>query len=233
MQPPFGKLASEQAKLEGELRFAHSRLITHAEEVAFYRGHIVEESILQKSYLSLVKHMNYIFRRSIVYNVFEGFFMKYVWSAAGLIMIAIPAFFFEKPTKALGEAAVISSRTQDFITSKKLLMSGAEAIERIMLALKEVNELAGYTERVHEMLTVFKDVKEGKYSKQLVTADTTAGRQIDIRNVTGITVETDETIRFQDVPIVSPNGDVLISQLSFEVKRGMHLLITGPNGKFW
>jgi ABC-type uncharacterized transport system fused permease/ATPase subunit len=29
---------------------------------------------------------------------------------------------------------------------------------------------------------------------------------------------------------VSPNGDVLVKDLSFIVKSGMHLLIVGPNG---
>ena len=66
----------------------------------------------------------------------EGFFMKYIWSVAGSLMIAIPAFFFEKrdiKNIMLSGGDLISSRTQDYITSKKLLMSGAEAIERLML----------------------------------------------------------------------------------------------------
>jgi len=33
-----------------------------------------------------------------------------------------------------------------------------------------------------------------------------------------------------DVPIVSPNGDVLVRKLSFSVRPGDHLLIVGPNG---
>ena len=36
--PPFGRLVKEQAELEGEYRFQQSRVITHAEEIAFYGG---------------------------------------------------------------------------------------------------------------------------------------------------------------------------------------------------
>jgi len=36
--------------------------------------------------------------------------------------------------------------------------------------------------------------------------------------------------QFDKVPIVSPNGDVLLKALSFEVPLGHHLLIVGPNG---
>jgi len=95
-----------------------------------------------------------------------------------------------------------------------------------MLALKDINELAGYTERVSEMIEVFKDVEKGEYKKQLVTI---SGKpQIDTR-MRGSLLEED-IVKFEDVPIVSPNGDILVEKISFEVQPGMHLLITGPNG---
>ncbi len=37
-------------------------------------------------------------------------------------------------------------------------------------------------------------------------------------------------IELKDVPIVSPNGDVLVRSLSFALRPGMHMVITGPNG---
>jgi ABC-type uncharacterized transport system fused permease/ATPase subunit len=181
--------------------------------------------------------MNLIFRKSILYNMMEGFFMKYVWSLAGLGIIAIPAFFYEKQEEDVSAkkaglsvtqmAELISNRTQDFVTSKKLLLSGAEAIERIMLAFKDVTELAGYTARVYNMIEVFRDVQNGKYEKQSIKS---ADNKLDM-NFKGVVEESaDGTIQFENVPIVSPAGDVLVSSISFEVKPGMNLLITGPNG---
>lgn len=40
----------------------------------------------------------------------------------------------------------------------------------------------------------------------------------------------DNIIRFDDVPLVTPNGDVLIESLTFEVRSGTNVLVCGPNG---
>jgi ATP-binding cassette subfamily D (ALD) long-chain fatty acid import protein len=39
-----------------------------------------------------------------------------------------------------------------------------------------------------------------------------------------------DNIIFEDVPILSPNGDVLIAKMNFSIRPGMNLFITGPNG---
>ena len=39
-----------------------------------------------------------------------------------------------------------------------------------------------------------------------------------------------DDIIFEDIPILSPNGDILIQKMNFKIQPGMHLLISGPNG---
>ena len=36
--------------------------------------------------------------------------------------------------------------------------------------------------------------------------------------------------RFDHVPLVTPNGDVLVEDMTFEVKSGVNVLVCGPNG---
>ncbi|KAG1059307.1 hypothetical protein G6F42_028365 [Rhizopus arrhizus] len=97
-----------------------------------------------------------------------------------------------------------------------------------MYAYKEITELAGYTSRVNDLLEVFEDVKAGRYQKNLVSSVSTESNAQMLKG-RGEVVES-ENIEFVNVPIVSPNGDVLVPKLNFHVKPGMHLLIVGPNG---
>jgi len=46
----------------------------------------------------------------------------------------------------------------------------------------------------------------------------------------GKVIEADRLIRFEHVPIVTPNGDVLLDDLNIEVKSGTNVLVSGPNG---
>lgn len=97
-----------------------------------------------------------------------------------------------------------------------------------MFSYKEITELAGHTSRVAALLDVMDDIQAGQFQKVLVS---TAGTEenAEVLRGRGNIIES-EDIEFTDVPIVSPNGDVLVRKLSFFVKPHEHLLIVGPNG---
>ncbi|KAF9995432.1 hypothetical protein BGZ80_006717 [Entomortierella chlamydospora] len=225
LTPPFGKMVAEEQRLEGEFRFTHSRVIENAEEIALFSGHDIEKAILDKNYFALIKHVNRIFRMRVWHGMLEDFIIKYFWGAMGLVICSIPVFF-KLPGQSGG--ADIGGRTEGFVTNRRMLLSSSDAFGRIMYSYKEVTELAGYTARVSELLDVFEDVKAGRFEKRLVSSASTE-ENAKVLSGRGDVVE-DDTIEFLDVPIVSPNGDVLLKKLSFYVKPGMHLLIVGPNG---
>lgn len=132
----------------------------------------------------------------------------------------------------------ISDRTQYLTTARNLLISGADAIERLMSSYKEIVALAGYTYRVAGMLEVFDDTAHGRYHKLMMAEGRNNAGILEFRNGQPITKgriivssdPNDRSISLVNVPVVTPNCDIVIPSLTLRIEPGMHLLITGPNG---
>lgn len=224
LTPPFGKYVADEARLEGEFRFQHSRLIDHAEEVALYAGHEAEKDTLDKGYFTLIKHVNYILRRRFYHGFMEDFVIKYFWGALGLLLCSVPVF-----VKLPGGTVMnMGDRTESFVTNRRMLLSASDAFGRIMFSYREIMELAGYTSRVSSLLEVMEGIQRGQFQKKLVSSSGTENNEAVLKG-RGKVVESKD-IQFIDVPIISPNGDVLVKALSFSLKQGDHLLVVGPNG---
>ncbi|EGN95442.1 hypothetical protein SERLA73DRAFT_76546 [Serpula lacrymans var. lacrymans S7.3] len=224
LTPSFGSYTAQSAALSGSLRHTHSRLAEFAEEIAFFGGEETEKLLIEQEYATLVKHENRVLRRKWWFGCVEEGVIKWLWGSFGLVTCAIPVFF-----KIPGVAGLdLGSRTEGFVTNRRLLLSASDAIGRVMYSYKDLSELAGYTARVSLLLDTMADVRKGRFEKALVSS-AEVGEHAKILRGRGQVFDSDE-IRFEGVPIVTPNGDILIKSLSFYVKPGEHLLIVGPNG---
>lgn len=118
-------------------------------------------------------------------------------------------------------------RFKSYYEHGRMLLKLAEAIGRLILAGREMTRLAGFTARVTEIKTVLDELNAGKYERTMLEA----AKSSPIGHPgSGKIIAKDNVIRFDRVPLVTPNGDVLVQELSFEVKSGMNVLVCGPNG---
>ncbi len=62
-----------------------------------------------------------------------------------------------------------SERLEDYYKSGRMLVKMAEALGRISLAGRELTRLAGFTERVTQLITVLDDLNKGVYQRTMIT----------------------------------------------------------------
>ena len=108
-----------------------------------------------------------------------------------------------------------------------MLVKLAEAIGRLVLAGREMSRLAGFTARMDELVKVLKDLNGGTYQRTMVSNSASADMDIEVGK--GVIAFQDNIIKFENVPLVTPNGDILVKSLSFEVKSGTNVLVCGPS----
>lgn len=142
--------------------------------------------------------------------------------------MSIP-FFSENHPLLSGEQS--GQRLQAYYTYGRMLVKLAEAIGRLVLAGREMSRLAGFTARMTELIKVLSDLNKGTYERTMVNGNSLQlNGGIDGAAIAGsssasnfgpnkgIMCFEDNIIRFEKVPLVTPNGDVLLKELTFEVK---------------
>ncbi|KAF5355535.1 hypothetical protein D9758_006286 [Tetrapyrgos nigripes] len=158
--PAFGSMAAMEAKLEGEWRNGVGRVGRESEEVAFYNGGEREKGILSNAYKKLIRHVNGVYKVRIAYEWTEDYVIKYLWSAAGYGLIAVPLLITRSHSSSSSSGSSSSSATRDislrtetYISNRRLLLSLADAGGRLMYAYKDILELKGVTSRVAGLIS--------------------------------------------------------------------------------
>ncbi|CAI2360618.1 unnamed protein product [Moneuplotes crassus] len=224
--PTFGKLVAKQQDLEGKFRSCHSDLLNHSEEIAFYNGARWERKRINNTYDELHQHISKTMGARFYQGIFDSMITKYGAVLVGYTVLGLPVFGRNSEQYLSTVSDDPSQIFRDYIRNSGMLISLAKAIGRIVVSYKEVQNLAGYTSLVYEVEEVLCDLDQGTYKRHIVGGSDKEKVDMSQRG----TYFEGDGITFEDVPIVSPNGDLLIRAINFEVTTGMNLFITGPNG---
>jgi len=222
LRRPIGRMTVTEQQYEGEFRYVNSRLITNCEEIAFYNGNRKEKLIIRDAFERLVKHLRSLIIFRLVMGCIDSVVAKYVSTCVGYYVVSRP---FLDPKNSRHANSSYNEILQDYYSSGRMLMKLAEAVGRLVLAGREMTKLAGFTTRVTDLIGVLSDVNRGHCVRSGIN-HTTVAQRLDhghIRTQDGI-------IKFDNVKLMTPNGDVLIENLNFTVRSGQNVIVVGPNG---
>ncbi|KAL3252872.1 hypothetical protein MRX96_054778 [Rhipicephalus microplus] len=218
----------------GELRYVNSRLITNSEEIAFYQGNDRERITLDNSFRRLVQHLRDFLEYRFTLGIVDDIVAKYLATVVGYLLISRP--FMAGHRMQLDH----NQRLEEYYKSGRMLVKLAESVGRVVLAGREMTRLAGFTARVSQLRHVLHDLARGHYVRSMLAVEPVAAeeagdtskprRRMELVPGAGRIITRDNIIRFQNVPLVTPNGDVLVDDLSIEVRSGVNVLVCGPNG---
>ncbi|CAM4594005.1 unnamed protein product [Leuciscus chuanchicus] len=229
LRRPIGKMTITEQKYEGEYRYVNSRLITNSEEIAFYNGNRREKQTIIGSFQKLVDHLNRFIHFRFSMGVVDSIIAKYIAMVVGYLVIS-RSFLDLTNQRHLNSS--YAERLEDYYQSGRMLISLAQALGRIVLAGREMTRLSGFTARITEIQDVLKELNSGRYERTMITQQIkdAAVEKIPLIPGRGEIIIADNIIKFEHIPLATPNGDILIRDLSFEVSSGTNVLICGPNG---
>merc|ERR1712176_214302 len=213
---------------EGNFRSSHHRIIAHSEEIAFYGGHNKEKQILNAQYQQLEDHRKYVLGQQFGMRAFNGFLQKYGSVMCGYAVLGLPVFGSQSKDY-IKKVSDSSDITQDYIRNSSLLINLSKAIGRIVTSYEDIQRLAGYTKLVSNIKKVLRDLEMGNYERAMVISKEEMAEK-NIKPNGGEYVYNDHNIQFDKVSVITPNGDILVNEISFLIKGGENLMIVGPNG---
>ncbi|KAG0366174.1 ABC transporter transmembrane region 2-domain-containing protein [Gamsiella multidivaricata] len=234
LSPPFGKYTAVEQKLEGDFRFAHSRIIAHSEEIAFYNGAAREKDGVNTAFDKIARHVKKVYTMRFANGILDSVLVKYCATMTAYYLLARPVFDPTYATEHMGRVSADPTKiVEDYSRNSGYLVNLSQAVGRLILAGRDLTRFAGYTSRVSELFDVLEDIKKGRYERTMVSKGDGSSNQsqgVNTNDLKGKVITQDGVIIFDKVPIVTPNNDVLVKELSFKVSKGTDVIIAGPNG---
>lgn len=139
ISPHLGRMISIESENEGQLQQAHTRIASHAEEIAFMQGGRTEEVLihdkLQQLLYTKIKHNLLRIYKSVGDNI-----VKFSGLLVGGVFVHIPYLLSTNHTS--------EQRMSGFRGTEEVMMRCGSAFSEILLLGKELQEVGGHCDRI-------------------------------------------------------------------------------------
>lgn len=232
--PNFSNLNNIRNTLENKFHEFHSNIILNSEEIALAKGHSKEIDLLDTSYFEFEKFERMSLRRMAVYNFAVTFIFKYTLGAFGLLLCSVPTFTSVYLTGITKDDKLVSQLSADFVANRSLLLQASESLGKLIQSKKNIQNMVGYASELNEFQNVLININESSRIESSINTSNTNKENDDGNEIkpllVGPNVKYGNEITFKNIPLITPNNNLLVKNLSFSIKQGDNLLIIGPNG---
>eukprot|EP00792_Barthelona_sp_PAP020_P006897 TRINITY_DN3079_c3_g4_i1.p1 TRINITY_DN3079_c3_g4~~TRINITY_DN3079_c3_g4_i1.p1 ORF type:complete len:679 (+),score=162.71 TRINITY_DN3079_c3_g4_i1:39-2039(+) len=218
LMSPVVKVNYRQNQVEGDFRFAHVRVRTYAESVAFYKGESREHMIVEDRLKEVVDNFSELARLNVPLN-FANLFIGQFSNIIAFIIPIVNVFVMKNEMDMADVNSMIQLITQ-LLTALSAILSFGQDISVVMGSTTRVAELMEYLETLDRGEMGLSGMKQGVFEDPSESdEDSKATIYIDSPKmvVDGITVST-------------PQGRRLINNLKIDLSRGNSTVIQGPSG---
>ena len=222
--PDFAGLLKKEYQLEGNFRNAHSRLRTHAESVAFFAGGAKEGALISSTFENLAAHLRSLIGLQWRYGTADEFFAKQLPHSITWVLTLLYAL---QQKGDFGSTSFQGDLVYNIRYLASVVTQCFSSFGELIALPKRFAEISGGITRVSEMLEVIEKAKDVE-SKALTAEKAKMVEKIAAAKL--LNSEQEDKIEFDKVDIITPGGKILARQLSFDVPRGISVLVTGPNG---
>ena len=227
--PDFAGLLKKEYYLEGSFRNAHSRLRAHAESIAFFGGGYKEGRLVNSAFTGLADHLRSLIGLRWAYGAADEFFAKQLPHSITWVLTLLYSL---DQVGDFGSTAFQGSLVHNIRYLASVVTQCFSAFGELLALPKRFAEISGGVNRVSEVLEVIEKAKQMEANHARIASSSaslpllSAGHEEE----EGEGEEEEDKIAFEKVDVVTPAGKILARQLTFEVPRGVSVLVTGPNG---
>lgn len=239
--PQLSRLVAAQQEIERRFQGTHSRLVSHAEEVAFCRGEAKERMLMDVELETACRFSQGLTLVQFQQGAVDQWTMKYCATIVGFSVVSLPLM----RTAESGADLIQKHRTADM-----LIGNASAAIGDLILVHKKAQQLGGFSLRLVELLDKLGEANmahaEVTSAAKTVTqklmrrgskswCDADLRNPSEVRKVAGGLVSRPSLlpqplVRFESLTVESPDGRVLLRNLSLAIRPQCNLFVTGPNG---
>ncbi|TRY73148.1 hypothetical protein TCAL_00965 [Tigriopus californicus] len=229
LMSPVVRLTVEQERREGDFRFKHVTVRTHAESLAFHKSARVESVKSDEKLWKLCQTQQSLFNRQLALDLATNTF-SYMGSIASFLVIAIP--IFSGVYDDLSPSDLARAVSENAFVCMYLVFQFTKLVQMA----STVSRLAGVTHRIGEMTEVLIHMNRTFHSQGRKSSDNSEDEEHDHlvevlpdQNPESL-VKSSHSLVLEHVNLVTPKSrTVLVQNLSLNLDLGSNLLIVGQS----